>query len=213
MGMKKISIIIIFVLVFGISFCQVNHSKDTIFYYSLWKINNEKIYNIFDDIIEKNSKCLKKKQWEKARNSYYFEFNIIYDKNELKITIFSVADKGSMYSFMDLTKNNSLNENFGVIIYKNELFMGMKSPNISSDMFETFFKKTDEQYGVYSDKEDGSGIIINDKKCTITFFGVMQKYLIKKNKFVLIDMYNCNCYKTYFPCDKHLKTKKYGIAN
>jgi len=160
--MKKIILIsLLLQSIWGIS--QNNNSrqkycdsiaKDSILYFPVWEIKNEKLFPIFDNIIEKNKKCLKKKKWESIRDNYFFQISIhnypnSEDTNSIyQISIYPHADFDLIKTFTMMVDSHDPNLSFysGLILYKNEVFMIVNNPRVMNKI--PFISKTNKVYGV-----------------------------------------------------------------
>lgn len=171
--MKKIILISLLLhSIWGIS--QNNNSsqnycdsiaKDSIMYFPVWEIINEKLFPIFDNIIEKNKKCLKKKKWESIIDNYFFQISIHnYPNREDTNNIYQISirpyadfDLIKTFSIMAGCNNHALNFYSGLILYKNEVFMIANNPRVMNKI--PFISKTNKVYGVNTKNKQ---IITND---------------------------------------------------
>ncbi len=127
-------------------------AKDSIMQFPVWRIKNEKLFLIFDNIIEKNNKCLKNKKWESIGDNYFFEIKIsnypdIEDTNyTYQISINSVINFDNIKTFTAMNHIQDTNFHYycGLILHKNKVFMIVNNPKEMNNV--PFFFKTNAFY-------------------------------------------------------------------
>lgn len=126
-------------------------AKDSILYFPVWEIKNEKLFPIFDKIIEKNRKCLKKKKWEEVGADYFYQISIFNypnkndSNNSYKITINLTAGTELIKTFTLLVAPK-FSYYSGLILYKNEVFMIVNNPKVMNSI--SFISKTNQTSGI-----------------------------------------------------------------
>lgn len=194
--MKKL-VFIIWIMYSGVGFTQNSNlkneftgytSKDSIYFFPVWEVKNDKLYSVFDKIIEKNKKCLKRKKWSQVDNDYFFKMGVYNHSNandscntfEVNITVY--AGTQLIEFFIMSAGKNPKNEVFsGVIKYKGEIFMILNNPSVNYMLsFISKTNKTDEV--LIKDKS-----YINIKKDeTVSVYKLEYVYLYKNGNFKLI---------------------------
>lgn len=195
--MKK-TIIIFLLLYIKIGFSQdktntINsieiHSIDSNFYFPVWEVKNENLYSMFDRIIEKNNKCLKKKKWDFVGNDYFFKISIFSYPNisdtcsTYKIKIIAYAGTSLIETFLMSYGNFSYDKGpySGVIIYKNNIFMIWNNPKVNNNV--SFISKTNNFHKVLIQNKS---YINFDSDKSVTVYKFEYEYLYKNGNFRLI---------------------------
>lgn len=153
--------------------------KDSVFYFQLYSIKETQFNDLFDNIILKNIKCLKKHKWECVGNNYFF--TLIFFKTEsgdLGIELAAISNtsviKTNLLAYLWHPEYEVYS---GIINYKNYKFLISNPNKISTDMYLSKMNGLEGIRIIYPD------CVHYEKDGTVSSHKIKHSYIFKNNTF------------------------------